>query len=64
MTANLLGVGLGPTVVAFCTDFVFGNDAAIGKSIALTAALLLPLGVLIIRSGLKQVETTIEGNHS
>jgi len=64
MTANLLGVGLGPTVVAFCTDFVFGNDAAIGKSIALTAAMLLPLGVLIIRSGLKQVETTIEGNHS
>lgn len=60
LCSNLLGLGLGPTVVAMVTDFVFQNDAAIGKSLALTAAVLCPLAVLIIYSGLSHVRAAIE----
>jgi len=58
--ANLLGLGLGPTVVAMMTDFVFQDDAAIGKSLALTAAILGPLAIVIIASGRKHVLASIE----
>ena len=46
--ANLIGLGLGPTVVAATTDYVFGYDEAIGKSIALCAAILCPLGGFVL----------------
>ncbi|MEZ5557832.1 MAG: MFS transporter [Pseudomonadales bacterium] len=52
LVANLIGLGLGPTLVAACTDFVFASDAAIGKSIALSAAVLCPLSLLILLRGL------------
>lgn len=49
--ANLVGLGLGPTVVAATTDYVFRDDAALGKSIALVAAILVPLAVTILLMG-------------
>jgi len=55
LTANLIGLGLGPTVVAACTDYVFGYDAAIGRSIALCGGLLCPLGAFILWRGLPQM---------
>ncbi len=58
---NLLGLGLGPTVVAMITDYIFKNDAAIGQSLALTAAVLCPLAILVLWSGLKHVRVAIEG---
>ena len=48
LVANLIGLGIGPTLVAATTDYVFGYDEAIGKSIALTAAILCPLGGFIL----------------
>ena len=48
LAANLIGLGLGPTVIAMTTDYVFASDAAIGKSIALCALLLCPLGAFIL----------------
>ena len=53
--ANLIGLGLGPTVVAALTDFVFADDAAIGKSLALCGAVLCPVGALILWSGIKPI---------
>ena len=58
--ANLLGLGLGPTAVALVTDFVFQDDAAIGKSLALTAAILGPLAIAIMASGRKHVLASIK----
>lgn len=52
LVANLIGLGLGPTVVAACTDFVFRDDAAIGKSLALAAAILCPASALVLYGGL------------
>jgi len=40
---NLLGIGLGPTVVAFFTDYVLRNEARVGESIALTYLIFAPL---------------------
>lgn len=48
---NILGLGLGPSIVAGFTDFVFGSDLAIGKSLSATAAILGPLGFVILFIG-------------
>lgn len=50
---NLLGAGLGPTVVALITDYVFGYDLALRYSIFIVAVIFMPLGALILWSGLK-----------
>ena len=63
MVANLLGLGLGPTVVAACTDYLFGDDRAIGKSLALTAAVLCPLGGAILWSGLGSIRRVLDETH-
>jgi MFS family permease len=55
LAANLLGLGLGPTVVAATTDYVFGNDAAIGQSIALCGGVLCPLGAFILWRGMPAI---------
>jgi len=60
LVASLLGLGLGPTVVAVITDYVFQDDAAIGKSIALAAAVLAPLGALILWSGLPAIRRQLK----
>ncbi len=56
---NILGLGLGPTVLAATTDYVFGADEAIGQAIALTGAVLCPLGALILWAGLKNIRSQI-----
>ncbi|MBM89166.1 MAG: MFS transporter [Gammaproteobacteria bacterium] len=60
LAANLIGLGLGPTAVAATTDFVFGYDAAIGKSIALCATVLCPLGGLLLWLGMDRIKQEIE----
>lgn len=60
LVANLIGLGLGPTVVAATTDYVFGYDEAIGKSIALSGAILCPLGVLLLWRSLPAIRHQLE----
>jgi len=48
LAANLIGLGLGPTVIAMVTDYIFMDEAAIGKSIALCTLLLCPAGAFIL----------------
>jgi len=45
---SFIGMGIGPTVVAFFTDHVFGNDAAIGSSLALTMLVSAPLAAIVL----------------
>ncbi len=40
--AIVLGLGVGPTLIALMTDFVFRSDALLNYSLAATAALLIP----------------------
>jgi MFS family permease len=60
LVANLIGLGMGPTIVAATTDYVFGYDEAIGKSIALSAAVLCPLGGLLLWRSLGAIRAQIE----
>ena len=60
LVANLIGLGLGPTVVAATTDYVFGYDEAIGKSIALSAAVMCPLGGLLLWRSLPAIRGQLE----
>lgn len=55
LAANLIGLGLGPTVVAATTDYVFADDAAIGRSIALCGGILCPVGAVILWRGLPEI---------
>jgi MFS family permease len=41
---NLVGLGLGPLHVALLTDGVFADEAHVGESLALSAAVLGPIG--------------------
>jgi MFS family permease len=45
---NLAGIGLGPTVVALISERVFGSDLAIGKGLAIVAALFAPLAAICL----------------
>lgn len=50
---NVIGYGLGPSIIAVLTDFVFHSEAQIGRSIAATVAILAPLGISMIWLSLK-----------
>jgi MFS family permease len=42
---NLIGTGLGPTMVGFYTTYVFHDDHKVGWAIALNAIIMLPLAI-------------------
>ena len=60
LTSNLIGLGFGPTVVAATTDYIFKNDAALGQSLALSAAVLCPIAILMMRMGMPSVRAVIQ----
>lgn len=57
LVVSLIGSGIGPLTVALSTDFLFGDDMALGKSLALVNAVLLPAGVLSLWLGLRRQRT-------
>ena len=60
LTANLIVLGPGPTIIALATDYVFGYDAAISKSIALCTVILCPLAALILWRSLPSINKLLE----
>ena len=60
LVANILGVGLGPTLVALITDHVFGQELAVGRSIALLTAVVTPTVAVILAFGLKPYRRSVE----
>jgi len=49
---NLVGLGLGPFLIASLTDYLFGSEAKLNYSLALYFTILGPLGCLVIWYGL------------
>jgi len=45
---NLLGLGLGPTIVALCTDYVFGRDEDLRYAMALVFSITMISGSALI----------------
>jgi len=50
---NCIGYGLGPTVVALLTDFVFRDEAQLRYALMLAAAVMGPIGAVILTLGVK-----------
>jgi hypothetical protein len=50
---NLLGLALGPSVIAALTDFVFASDADLAYSLSLLPLLVCPLAAALLAWGLK-----------
>lgn len=53
ITVNVIGLGLGPTVVALLTDRLFGDPVAVGKSLALLSLSVAPIAIALLASGMK-----------
>lgn len=56
---NLAGIGFGSWLVALATDQVFGDDLAVGKSLALVCTIGAPLAALVIAWGLPHFRRTV-----
>lgn len=50
---NVVGFGMGPTLVAVFTDFVFGNESQLRYAMVTASAIVGPLAALVIWMGLK-----------
>jgi len=48
---NVIGFGIGPTLIAFCTDHVFGHESQLRYAMFVVALLLAPAGNLILTLG-------------
>lgn len=57
---NIIGLGLGPTVVALITDYVFGDDLALRYSLAIMGGVTAPLAALVLALGLKHYRTSLD----
>lgn len=53
LVVALVGSGFGPMAVALCTDFLFADPLAVGKSLAVVSACLIPLGTLALWIGIR-----------
>lgn len=59
VVANLIGLGLGPTLIATFTDRVFGDPLRLGDSLALATAITLPLSALLIAVSLGRARAQV-----
>jgi MFS family permease len=57
---NLIGLGLGPTAVAFATDKVFNNDYAVNYSLLLVTTLAHAVSAVLLWVGLKPFRRSLE----
>ncbi|GIX16083.1 MAG: MFS transporter [Rhodothalassiaceae bacterium] len=48
---NLIGLGIGPSVIAVFTDWVFADETMIGASMAAATAVIAPLAALLFALG-------------
>lgn len=52
-TSNILGLALGPTMVAATTDYVFQDPAKVHLSLALVSVIVAPIAFILMASGMK-----------
>ncbi|MFC4311903.1 MFS transporter [Steroidobacter flavus] len=53
LTINLIGAALGPTIIALCTDYWFGDPRRLHEAIALVCAVASPLSVVALLIGIR-----------
>jgi len=60
LVGNLIANGLGPTLYALVTDYVFADPAMLRYSIAVVCAVVLPLGALFSYLALKPYRASVD----
>lgn len=60
LAVNLLGMGLGASVIAAITDFGFGDQGALRYSIAITGAVTLPLILIMLVAALPHYRRAVD----
>lgn len=60
---NMIGLGLGPSAVATCTQYVFGYDDAVNKSLLVVTVTACTLGALLLWAGLKPFLRSLDRLH-
>lgn len=60
LVANIIGVGLGPTLIALLSDYVLRDEAMLRYAMAGVSAVLLPVSALIITTGLKSFRAAVQ----
>jgi len=61
LLVNIIGQGLGPTLVALFTSYLFPDEEALQKSLALTAALAMPISIAFLWSGVRPYQAAVVG---
>lgn len=51
VTTNVIGLALGPTLVAACTDYVFGDPLAVAQSLGLVSLFMGPIAIGLLLVG-------------
>ena len=64
LVSNLLGLGLGTTLVALLTDRYFGSPAAVGSSMSVVIAVASLLSVLLLWRGCRHFRDSMKREHS
>lgn len=59
-TANILGTGLGPTIVGALNDFVYRDPNYVGYSLATTVAIVAPVATLLIYLSLRPFRESLD----
>ena len=57
---NFVGMGLGPLMTAAVTDYVFGNDLAVGRSLSLVVGVSAGLSALLLARGCRPFRATVK----
>lgn len=57
---NLIGLGLGPTAVAVCTDYVFGDDDMVWASLLIVSTVAGLVATALLWAGLNPFKRSIE----
>jgi len=57
---NMIGLGLGPTAVAMCTQYVFKYDDAVNHSLLIVTVTACTLGAVLLWAGLKPFLTSLD----
>ena len=60
LSTNLIGLALGPTSVALASDYIFESTQAVGSSLALVGATVLPMAVLLLWRGLSAMSSDLQ----
>ncbi len=53
VTTNVIGLALGPTLVAASTDYLFGDPGAVAGSLSLVSVVVGPVAIAILTIGMK-----------